>query len=179
VLKANGLVMDVKGNISSFAGAKDPFGDWPAATSAAMAELKTIQDALAAIRDKTITITVNTVSTGSNGVASLIPTTSDASALTDMSSGSSTLRDYLAGVANNNLYAQPGSGVSTIGDYLAKTDNNQMYANPGNGVSTIGDFYVSVNLNGQAVGNAITSSQVDQSASGIPNSFQRNYAGGW
>ena len=183
VLKANGLVMDVNGNISSLAGAKNPFGDWPAATSAAMTELKAIQDALAAIQDKTITITVNTVSTGSNGVASLIPTPSDSSALTNMSSGSSTIGDYLAGVANNNLYAQPGSGVSTIGDYLSNTNNNGLYSNPGNGVSTIGDYNagvnVTVNLNGQAVGNAITSAQVDQSASGIPNSFQRNYAGGW
>jgi hypothetical protein len=184
VLKANGLVMDVNGNISSLAGAKDPFKDWPTATSAAMAQLKAIQDALAAITSKTITVTVNTVSTGSNGVASLIPTVTDTSTLAAISGGgASTLGDYLAGVANNGMYAQPGSGISTIGDYLSNTSNNGLYSNPGNGASTIGDYNsgvnVTVNLNGQAVGNAITSAQVDQSASGIPNSFQRNYAGGW
>jgi hypothetical protein len=64
VLKANGLVMDVNGNITTLANAKDPFKDWPPATAAAMAQLKAIQDALAAIKDKTITVTVNTVNTG-------------------------------------------------------------------------------------------------------------------
>lgn len=179
VLKANGLVMDVNGNISSLAGAQDPFKDWPPATAAAMAQLKAIQDALAAITSKTITVTVNTVSTGSNGVASLIPTVTDTSTLAAISGGgASTLGDYLAGVTNNGMYAQPGSGVSTIGDYLSKTNNNGLYAQPGNGVSTIGDYNSGVNvtvlLNGQAVGNAITSAQVDASASGIPNSFQRS-----
>ena len=179
VLKANGKVMDVNGNIINLAGAKDPFADWPTATKAAQDQLKAIQDALAAITSKTITVTVNTVSTGSNGVASLIPTVTDTSTLAAISGGgASTLGDYLAGVANNGMYAQPGSGVSTIGDYLSKTNNNGLYAQPGNGASTIGDYNSGVNvtvvLNGQAVGNAITSAQVDASASGIPSSFQRS-----
>jgi len=67
VLKANGLVMDVNGNISALATAKDPFKDWPTASAAAMAQLKAIQDALAALKDKTITITVKTVTTTSTG----------------------------------------------------------------------------------------------------------------
>ena len=186
VLKANGLVMDVNGNISSLAGAKDPFADWPTATSAAMAQLKAIQDALAAITSKTITVTVNTVSTGSNGVASLIPTVTDTSTLAAIGGGgASTLGDYLAGVANNGMYAQPGSGVSTIGDYLnslskvTSTATNDLGSSGLGGAREGAPINVTVNLNGQSIGNAITNAQVDQSASGIPNSFQRNYAGGW
>jgi hypothetical protein len=182
VLRANGLVMDVSGNISSLAGAKDPFKDWPAASSAAVAQLKAIQDALDKLQDKTITITVNTVSTGSNGVAGLIPMPSDNSAVSNIGNGASTLGDYLAGVANNGLYANPGSGVSTIGDYLSKANVNNMYSNPGSGISTPGSstapVAVTVVLNGQTVGNAITSAQVDQSASGINSTFQRNYGSG-
>jgi hypothetical protein len=182
ILKAQGLAMDVGGNIAKIGVIKDPFTDWAPASTAALAQLKAIQDAIAAI-PKNVTITFNSVSTGSNGVAALIPALSDSSALSAIGSGSSVLGDYLAGVANNGMYAQPGSGISTIGDYLSNTSNNGLYSNPGNGASTIGDYNSGVNvtvvLNGQAVGNAITSAQVDQSASGIPNSFQRNYAGGW
>jgi len=69
VLKANGLVMDVNGNISNLASAKDPFGDWPAASKAAMLQLLAIQAELAKIQSKTITITVNTVTTTSSGAA--------------------------------------------------------------------------------------------------------------
>jgi len=184
VLAANDLVMGVDGTIGKLSNAKDPFKDWPPATSAALAQIKSIEDAVAAIKDKTVTITVNTVSTGSNGVSSNAVTPStDLSPFVISGAGESTIGDYLSGIANNNLYAQPGSGVSTIGDYLSKANNNGLYANPGDGASTIGDYQagvnVTVNLNGQVVGNAITSAQVDQSASGIPNSFQRNYAGGW
>jgi hypothetical protein len=78
-------------------------------------------------------------------------------------------------------FAISGAGISTVGDYMAKTNNNGLYANPGNGISTIGDYQasqtpvaVTVVLNGQTVGNAITSAQVDSSASGIPSSFQRS-----
>jgi hypothetical protein len=186
VLGANDLVMKVNGDIGNLASAKDPFGDWPAASEAARLQLAAIQLALDQLVSKPYIVqiqTMNTVSTGSNGVVGSIPTMTDSSILANIGSGSSTLGDYLAGVANNGMYAQPGSGVSTIGDYLNKTNNNGLYSNPGNGASTIGDYNAGVNvtvmLNGQSVSNAITSAQVDQSASGIPNSFQRNYAGGW
>ena len=68
VLKANGLVMDVNGNITSLAKAKDPFSDWPEASAAAMRQLLAIQAELAKIQSKKITIEVNTVYT-SNGTA--------------------------------------------------------------------------------------------------------------
>jgi hypothetical protein len=188
ILRSNGLVMDVNGNISSLAGAKDPFGDWPKATDQALSDIAKIQAAIADIQNKTVTITVLT----SNGQS-----LDYSSKFFDPGAGVSTLGDYLAGTNNNGLYYDPGSGVSTLGDYLSGASASgvnmaaatstaaptNLYSNPGNGVSTIGDYQagvnVTVNLNGQAVGNAITSAQVDQSASGIPNSFQRNYAGGW
>jgi hypothetical protein len=65
VLKANDLVMDVNGNIGALGTAKDPFKDWPAASSAAAAELKKIQSELAMIQSKTIAVNVNTVYTSS------------------------------------------------------------------------------------------------------------------
>jgi hypothetical protein len=40
VLKANGLVMDVKGNISSLGSAKDPFADWPTLAQSALDQIK-------------------------------------------------------------------------------------------------------------------------------------------
>lgn len=47
VLKSNGLVMDVAGNISSLKGAKNPFGDWPPASASALSDIAAIQEALA------------------------------------------------------------------------------------------------------------------------------------
>jgi len=70
VLTANGLVMDVNGNITALAGAKDPFKDWPTAAQSAIDQLKKVNDYLATIKDKTITITVNTVTTSSGGFSS-------------------------------------------------------------------------------------------------------------
>ena len=40
ILKANGLVMDVKGNISSLGSAKDPFADWPTLAQSALDQIK-------------------------------------------------------------------------------------------------------------------------------------------
>jgi hypothetical protein len=176
VLAANDLVMGVDGTIGKLSTAKDPFKDWPPATSAALAQIKSIEDAVAAIKDKTVTITVNTVSTGSNGVTSKTPTTDGSLPPFEIPGGGvSTVGDYLASLTP---FTVPGGGVSTVGDYLAKTNNNGLYANPGNGASTIGDYNAGVNvtvmLNGKTVADAITGAQVDNSASGIPSSFQRS-----
>jgi len=176
VLAANDLVMGVDGTIGKLSTAKDPFKDWPPATSAALAQIKSIEDAVAGIKDKTVTITVNTVSTGSNGVTSKTPTTDGGLPQFEIPGGGvSTIGDYLASLTP---FTVPGAGVSTVGDYLAKTNNNGLYANPGNGASTIGDYNAGVNvtvmLNGKTVADAITGAQVDNSASGIPSSFQRS-----
>jgi hypothetical protein len=174
VLKANGLVMDVKGNISSFAGAKDPFGDWPAATSAAVAELKTIQDALAAIRDKTITITVNTVTTGGGAAADVFvplnPSNPDPGAVLNK-------HPELFDTPPPILSSVTSTATGMFPDRNFGTSTSQNDIRNGGDSST--PVAVTVVLNGQTVGGAITSAQVDQSASGIPNSFQRNYAGAW
>lgn len=67
ILKANGLAMNVDGVISSLKDAKDPFAGWPTASAAAMAQITAIQKALDALRDKMITITVNTIQTTTAG----------------------------------------------------------------------------------------------------------------
>jgi len=61
VLKANGLVMDVSGNISSLKGAKNPFADWPAPSASALADITKIQDALAALVAKAYVVHVKVV----------------------------------------------------------------------------------------------------------------------
>ena len=185
VLKANGLVMDVNGNISSLAGAKDPFKDWPIATSAAMAQLKAIQDALAAITSKTITVTVNTVSTGSIQLPGNQVTTTAAG--TAGTGGLLLPNGGVAGVtdAQGNKFFAPAPGAPSISGIVdlpptaVGTANNDLGTSGLGGAREGAPINVTVNLNGQTVGNAITNAQVDQSASGIPNSFQRNYAGVW
>ena len=87
VLKANGLAMDINGNITSIKDAKNPFAGWPTATAAAVAQLAVIQAALDALRDKTIKVTVAYFSTGMPGgtgggaglgiVSPLLPTGGD------------------------------------------------------------------------------------------------------
>ena len=189
VLIANGLVMDVNGNISALAGAKDPFRYWPSATQAAKDELQKIQDALALLRDKLITITVNTVYTSSGSSA-------------EVANGSPTMTTPpLGGAFEGAPLAPPLTGGFNKGNSLSLGNANEgapvsylpvmstvtptPTANNDLGTSGLGGaregapINVTVNLNGQTVGNAITNAQVDQSASGIPNSFARNYAGGW
>jgi hypothetical protein len=181
VLKANGLVMDVNGNIGALAGAKDPFKDWPPATSAALAQVKAIQDAIASIQDKKVTITVTTVTVpggGGGSVTTTIPKLGNANEgapIVIPSSGINQGNRNVLGNANEGAPISYMPMISTVNPSITQTNNP---LNP-NGANEGAPINVVVNLNGQTVGNAITSAQVDQSASGIPNSFQRNYAGGW
>jgi hypothetical protein len=182
VLKANGLVMDVNGNISSLASAKDPFADWPDATKAALAEIAKIQAALDALRAQQNLVnlmnsygptaqypagfdvtTGKPITTASGAAADAAIAAADAAALdalygdgsssTDTSSSGVNLPPTAVGTASSINSANPYSSPS----YAA--------ANP---------IAVSVYLNGQVVGNAITDAQVNQSASGIPNTFTRS-----
>jgi hypothetical protein len=184
VLKANGLVMDVNGNISTLANAKDPFKDWPPATAAAMTQLKAIQDALAAIKDKTVTVTVNTVYTNSGGaggsggssggsVTTTIPKLGNAfegAPIVIPSSGINQGNPNALGNANEGAPISYMPVISTVNPSITQTNNP---LNP-NGANEGAPINVLVTLNGQTVGNAITDAQVNQSASGIANSFQRS-----
>jgi len=182
VLKANGLVMDVNGNISSLAGAKNPFKDWPPATSAALAQVKAIQDSIASIQDKKVTITVTTVTVPGGGGGS---TANGVAGTTKLASGA------IAGLVDDQgfTYMQPaagapqidpskfGSGIMTYDQANFSKGASAYYDNlAGVNSATTGTqpIAVTVNLNGQTVGNAITNAQVDSSASGIPSSFQRS-----
>jgi uncharacterized coiled-coil protein SlyX len=119
VLKANGLVMDVNGNITSLAKAKDPFGDWPEASAAAMRQLLAIQAELAKIQSKTITVTVNTVYSSSSGTTASGSFTSTG----DKGGAGSTTNDQTPGVTiypstpafpNYGMQTTPKSTVSAI-----------------------------------------------------------------
>ena len=192
VLIANGLVMDVNGNISALAGAKDPFKDWPSATQAAKDQLQKIQDALALLRDKLITITVNTVYTssggsgGSSGGSGGSPTMitpplgnafEGAPLALPLTGGLDKGNSLFLGNANEGAPVSYLPVISTVTP--TPTANNDLGKSGLGGAREGAPINVTVNLNGQTVGNAITNAQVDQSASGIPNSFARNYAGGW
>jgi len=186
VLKANGLVMDMNGNIYSIGQAPNPFTSWPTATQQAKDELQKIQDQLAALHDKLITITVQTVTTDSGS------SVSTANGVIGTGAGGTKLASgAIAGLvdAQGFTYMQPAAGApqidpSKFGSGIVTYDQ----ANFSKGASAYYDklagvnsattgtqpIAVTVNLNGQTVGNAITNAQVDQSASGIANSFQRS-----
>ena len=178
VLRANGLVMDVNGNISTLANAKDPFKDWPPATAAAMTQLKAIQDALAAILDKKITVTVNTVYTNSGGsgggsVTTTLPPLGNANEgapIVIPSSGINKGNSNALGSANEGAPISYMPVLSTVNPSITQTNNP---LNP-NGANEGAPINVVVNLNGQTVNNAITDAQVNNSASGINSTFNRS-----
>ena len=123
VLKANGLVMDVNGNISSLANAKDPFKDWPAASAEAMRQLLAIQAELAKIQSKTITVTVNTVYTTSGTTVStaaptgLFPSTGDkggAGAATNATTPGTTVYNATVDYPNYGMQTTAKSSVSAL-----------------------------------------------------------------
>jgi hypothetical protein len=64
ILKANGLVMDVKGNISSLGSAKDPFADWPTLAQSALDQIKLM---LAELTKNAIPLKVSITPVGSDG----------------------------------------------------------------------------------------------------------------
>jgi hypothetical protein len=119
-----------------------------------------VQDALNNIKDKTITITVNTVNTGGSSGSGGSP-----------DSGSGVL-----GVIGEN-YNQP-SLLSTVnpnlGSMPSQIGGGLGSSNSGNIGTNYNQPNITVVLNGQVVGNAITDAQVNQSASGIPNTFTRS-----
>ena len=172
VLKANGLVMDVNGNIGALAGAKDPFKDWPPASAAALAQIKAIQDAIALIQDKKVTITVTTVTVPGGGGGSTpsvfvpnSPTAIDPEKIVAK-------HPELSGTPTPIVSSVVSTATGMFPDRNFGTSTSQDDIRNGGGSSS--PVAVTVVLNGQAVGNAITSAQVDASASGIPSSFQRS-----
>jgi hypothetical protein len=64
VLKANGLVMDVKGNIAALGTAVDPFKDWPTMAQSALAQVALM---LAQLTAKAVPINVGSGSSASMG----------------------------------------------------------------------------------------------------------------
>jgi len=106
VLKANGLVMNVDGVISSLKNAKDPFAGWPTASAAAMAQINAIQAALDALRNKTVTVTVNTIMTTTAGGSTVVTGTTNSSVASSSVASSS--------VGSNNglatITGQTGNG---------------------------------------------------------------------
>ena len=161
VLTANGLVMDVNGNISNLATAKDPFKDWPTASAAAVSQIKLIEDELAKLVNKTITVTVNTLYT-SNGVP-IAPTVSPG--------GNANTGNPLGGPTDYSNYV--GSAMPTP----SVTSLNPKNGADRNGVG--GTPAVTVILNGAAVANAVQQTIVDNTASGTSSTYTRSLMGAW
>ena len=193
VLKANGLVMDVNGNISALAGAKDPFKDWPTATQAAKDELQKIQDALALLRDKLITITVNTVYTGgggsggSNGVpAGAIQLPNDFVTTTPAGStgtgGTLLPSGGIPGVtdSNGNKFFAPSANAPQIDSTISNgysasafsVNTSTLAGVLAASQSTAANAPIVVNV--QIDGTQITNTLVNNSASGIPTTMNRS-----
>ena len=157
VLKANGLVMDVNGNISKLAGAKDPFADWPPATASALSQLKAIEDALKLIKDKTVTITVLTV----NSTGAVIP----------------------PGVVGTGAPTPSGSNFpgKAVDSLIPSSINPPPDVRPGvtTGAGGTPVVNVTVTLDSQQLTGIVTDTQVNNSASGVPSTFARNQLGQW
>ena len=153
VLRANGLVMDVGGNISSLATAKDPFKDWPATSSKALSDIASIQLALANLVAKPYIIQVmySGALVGGPSVSLGVGGDQGAGSKTDITGSGITI---------------PTPSVTSV--------------NPNNGADSNGNkpvVNVTVQLGNQTIANAVTNTQVDQSASGIPSSFLRSGLG--
>ena len=181
VLRAQGLVMDVNGNISTLAGAKNPFADWPqfdAAANATLADmqaaldkinadvakqrLKDLADYLAAMKDKTITVTVNTV----NSAGAVLPGYQDAPL-------SGTSKFGGAGGATSSVVIAPDApitGTSMFGGAGGPTTGAAVIPAP---------VTVNVTLNGAAVANAVQQTIVDNTASGTSSTYTRSLMGVW
>ena len=178
VLKANGLVMYVNGNISSLAGAKDPFKDWPAASDAARAELKKIEDALALLKDKTITITVNTVYTqsggGGGGGAPKLPPGASISPGGNYNTGNGLggTTDY-SNYVGSPIVSTVFPDASAVPSLPSLTD---LYTQSGTAPSSTGltPVNVTVLLDGTVVSNAVQQTMVNNTASGTPTTFARS-----
>jgi hypothetical protein len=155
VLKSNDLVMTVDGTISKLSTAKDPFKDWPSASQAAIDEIKAIEDEYAKLKSKTITVTVNSLYTG-----------------TANNSGGPSVSLGVGGDQGAGTKIELPSMPSLPSPSVTST-------NPNTGADSNGNkpVYVTVQLGNQTVANAVTGVQVDQSASGIPSSFQRSGLG--
>jgi len=180
VLIANGLVMDVNGNISSLAGAKDPFKDWPAASDAARAELKKIEDALALLKDKTITITIKTVyqqgggGGGGGGGAPKLPPGASISPGGNYNTGNGLggTTDY-SNYVGSPIVSTVFPDASAVPSLPSLTD---LYTQSGTAPSSTGltPVNVTVLLDGTVVSNAVQQTLVNNTASGTPTTFARS-----
>jgi len=188
VLKANGLVMDVNGNISSLANATDPFKDWPPATASAMAQLKAIQDALAALKDKTVTVTINTA-TSTNGVQLPANQVTTTAAGTTGTGGLLLPNGAIAGVtdAQGNQFFAPAPGAPSISGIARQADYQTLSsvdplssvmpsqiggsapASTSTGMNYLQPMTVVLTVDSTVLAQAT----VNPSASGVSNSFSR------
>ena len=168
VLRSNGLVMDVAGNISSLKGAKNPFADWPPASASALADITAIQTALAALVAKPYTIHVKATIDNPSGVP--IPITGG-----DPLSGNGTGGDQ-GGASHPDDSSVPSLSGGAVPEYNYNT-------NPSNGSDRAGGqgtvIQTTVILDGKVVAGALTDALVNNSASGISSSYTRSLQGVW
>ena len=181
VLIANGLVMDVNGNISALATAKDPFKDWPTTTQSAIDEVQRILDALAKIVDKTITVTVNTVNMGGGG--------GGAGTINSITGRPNTSPDIPTQGVDPALYAdmqRRAAEAKALADALAAANNlpidPALIAHLPSAASSTTPVNVTVVLDSTVVAGAVQQTIVNNTASGTPSTFARSQgvaAGGW
>ena len=177
VLKANGLVMDVNGNITSLAKAKDPFADWPAASAEAMRQLLAIQAELAKIQSKTITVTVNTVYTSSGTTISTaaptgtFPSTGDKGgpgSATNETTPGTTVYNATTLFPNYGMQTTPTSNVNALA--LLKSAESAA-ANPSSGGGGAYDKPIVINIT--APPNTIVDTTQDASTNGTAVTVNR------
>jgi hypothetical protein len=194
VLVANGLVMDVSGNISSLAGAKNPFADWPPETDSALAQVAAIQLALANLVAKPYVVIIQQDVVGGGG-GGAPPAPKKVTNPPKITVDPFALQDPLAPVQIGGTVPSTGTGLDTgsalstvLGlNYNQPTTYTMSSVNPLSSVmpSQIGGSASSSSAVGTNYNQPITvvltvdsavlaQATVNPSASGVPNSFSRS-----
>jgi hypothetical protein len=164
VLKANGLVMDVNGNITSLAKAKNPFSDWPDNSSSAIAQVKALEASYAALL-KTIQAAARAAAELAAGNPGGIPL--DGSQNTLLPNNQAQIGNTIVDLAQTFPDAfNNGQINSTASNFIPQTQNNQPIVVDG--------ITVQISLDGTPLLSTITNAQVNQSASGTPSTFSRS-----
>ena len=184
VLRSNGLVMDVNGNISNLATAKDPFKDWPPASANAIAQIAAIQLALAQLVAKPYVVQIQQVVTTSSGNSlpgvtpgPLSPNSPSNTWQPPSSPSPSSVSAGLLGTAAGAAYM--GSSVTTNNPQAWSMPSQNLIGNLNSSYMTPPPVTVNVTLNGAAVANAVQQTIVDNTASGTSSTYTRSLMGVW
>jgi hypothetical protein len=206
ILEANGLVMDVDGSIKNLKTAKNPFGDWPQESTAAINGVKSLEDSYASLLKaiQAAAKAAKDLADANPGGVPLVqpPATGGASPggynndvkpdgvyaggtkipVTDMTPLTPPSQAPQSMTATGGASPGGSSGnFSSNGFYVGgqKIPMDSIPSSPSRQPIIVDGITVQVSLDGTPLLSTITNAQVNQSASGTPSTFARSgYFGG-